>query len=135
MSRSTVFDMTERKKLEQRLKQQATTDFLTGLNNRRNFHYLTEVELVRSQRNGNPVSVLLIDIDHFKRINDTHGHEAGDRALQTFSSIFREELREIDILGRVGGEEFAALLPETDGRAGKKSPAPTAGKGDAAHFG
>ena len=116
MSRTTVFDMTERKKLELRLKQQATTDFLTGLNNRRNFYYLAEIELVRSQRSGKPVSVLLIDIDHFKQINDTYGHEAGDKALQTFSSICREELREIDILGRIGGEEFAALLPETEGK-------------------
>lgn len=116
MSRTTVFDMTERKKLEQRLKQQATTDFLTDLNNRRNFYYLAEIELVRSQRNGKPVSMLLVDIDHFKQINDTYGHEAGDRALQIFSSIFRKELREIDILGRIGGEEFAALLPETDGK-------------------
>lgn len=113
MSRSTVFDMTERKRLEQRLFQQATTDFLTGLNNRRHFYKLAEIELARIQRTDKPLSLLIMDLDHFKKLNDTHGHNAGDIALQTFSSICRDQLREIDILGRLGGEEFAALLPET----------------------
>lgn len=115
MSRSTVFDMTERKQLEQRLRQQATTDFLTGLNNRRNFYKLAGAELARTKRHDMPLSLLIMDIDHFKAINDTHGHDSGDMALQTFSSICRDELREIDIFGRLGGEEFAAMLPDTSG--------------------
>ncbi len=114
MSRSTVFDMTERKHLEEQLWEQATTDFLTGLNNRRHFSEKAKKELARSRRMEKPLSFLILDLDHFKELNDTYGHDAGDIALKTFARVCTDTLREIDTLGRLGGEEFAALLPETD---------------------
>lgn len=114
MSRSTVFDMTERKHLEEQLREQATTDFLTGLNNRRHFSEKARQELARSRRMEKPLSFMILDLDHFKELNDTYGHDAGDIALQVFARVCTDTLREIDILGRLGGEEFAALLPETD---------------------
>ncbi len=116
MSRSTVFDMTERKHLEEQLREQATTDFLTGLNNRRHFSEKTKKELARARRMEKALSFMILDLDHFKELNDTYGHDAGDIALKTFAQICTDTLREFDILGRLGGEEFAVLLPETDSR-------------------
>jgi diguanylate cyclase (GGDEF)-like protein/PAS domain S-box-containing protein len=95
------------------LERRAHTDSLTDLANRGRFFELAEVELARSQRYGNPYAVLLLDIDHFKAINDEHGHKSGDSVLQILASIMRRTLREVDIIGRIGGEEFAILLPET----------------------
>lgn len=114
MSRSTLFDLTERKKLERELERQARIDMLTGLNNRRHFLELAEHELARSRRHGEPLSALMLDVDHFKQFNDTYGHHVGDMVLQKLSEVCIHALREIDILGRLGGEEFAILLPETD---------------------
>ena len=108
-----VRDISERKRVEQELRRMATTDPLTGLWNRRRFMELSETELSRLRRYGRPVSVLMLDIDHFKAVNDTHGHAAGDEALCQLADICRSTLRETDHLGRLGGEEFAALLPET----------------------
>lgn len=107
-------DITERKALEERFERQAHLDYLTGLNNRRHFMELGEIELARAQRHGHRLSVLMIDIDHFKQFNDTYGHKAGDTVLQKLAAIMRDTLRSVDVLGRVGGEEFAVLLPETD---------------------
>ena len=107
-------DVTERKALEQQLERQAHLDYLTGLNNRRHFMELAEIELARAQRHGHPLAVFMLDIDHFKQFNDTYGHKAGDTVLQALARIMRDTLRTADILGRVGGEEFAGLLPETD---------------------
>ena len=73
-----------------------------------------EVELSRTQRYDTSLSVLMLDIDHFKLINDTYGHQAGDLVLKTLATIFQEVLRNVDIIGRMGGEEFAVMLPETD---------------------
>lgn len=112
-SRSTVFDLTERKKLERELEYRAHIDPLTGLNTRRHFFELAEQQLARDKRHGTPLSVLLLDLDEFKSVNDTYGHPVGDATLQKLGEVFIHALREIDIIGRLGGEEFAALLPDT----------------------
>lgn len=112
-SRSTLFDLTERKKLERELERQARIDLLTGLNNRRHFFELAEQQLARDRRHDNPLSLLMLDLDRFKSVNDTYGHHAGDAALRKMSEVCIHTLREIDIVGRLGGEEFAVLLPET----------------------
>lgn len=91
----------------------ASTDELTGLYNRRHFIRLAETELSRL-RAAHQSGLALIDLDHFKRINDLHGHATGDRVLQTFASVARSCLRDGDILARYGGEEFVLLLPHTD---------------------
>lgn len=102
---------------EDRLRKQATLDPLTGLNNRRHFETLATHVLARSQRDGTPVALLLCDVDHFKRVNDEHGHLVGDLVLRRFSEAVRLRLRASDVFGRMGGEEFCIGLPLTD-RAG-----------------
>jgi diguanylate cyclase (GGDEF)-like protein len=92
----------------------AFTDFLTGLKTRGFFEQQLDLELARAERRGTPVAVLMIDIDHFKRLNDTHGHQAGDLVLRDLAAILTHDLREIDTAARYGGEEFILLLPETD---------------------
>lgn len=91
----------------------ARTDFLTGAMNRRSFLELAEKEFARSKRYGGSLSFLMLDIDHFKRVNDTYGHEAGDKALVAVSRICQETLRSTDLFCRFGGEEFVAALVET----------------------
>jgi diguanylate cyclase (GGDEF)-like protein len=95
------------------LETQARKDFLTGLSNRRYFIEQAEAALAISERYARPLSVFMLDIDHFKKINDTYGHQVGDEVLRHLSEIMQEALREVDIIGRLGGEEFAVLLPET----------------------
>lgn len=95
------------------LELQAHTDVLTGLANRRRFFEVAEAEISRSRRYETPLSLLMLDIDHFKEVNDAHGHRAGDRVLQQLARTCLEVLRTVDVVGRVGGEEFAILLPET----------------------
>jgi diguanylate cyclase (GGDEF)-like protein/PAS domain S-box-containing protein len=107
-------DATQRKQVEQELKQLAQTDSLTHLANRRYFLALADQELSRVQRYGGTLSVLMVDIDFFKKVNDTYGHKAGDTVLQCFAGVIKEALRGVDAVGRVGGEEFAAVLPQTD---------------------
>ncbi len=94
------------------LRKLATTDTLTGLKNRRSFLESVEAELDRSKRYGRPFSVAMIDVDHFNEINDAHGHDIGDVVLQTIAFMCAEEFRTVDQVGRIGGEEFAVLLPE-----------------------
>jgi two-component system cell cycle response regulator len=89
------------------------TDSLTGLFNRRYFEERFGVEFARSNRYRSPLSCLMIDIDHFKRLNDTCGHAFGDRVLQAVAGVAQDTLRDVDMLARFGGEEFVALLPET----------------------
>jgi two-component system cell cycle response regulator len=96
-----------------------TTDGLTNLPNRRAFEDAMQREFSRSTRYARPLSLLVIDIDHFKKINDVHGHLAGDAALRQFAAVLKANLRRDDIAGRMGGEEFAVLLPEID-RGGAK---------------
>lgn len=115
-------DITDRRHMEETLRRQAeelallaTIDALTGLWNRRCFLEKAEEELHRAERYGRPVAAMMIDIDHFKRVNDSFGHAAGDTVLRQFSDVIRRNLRKSDCLGRLGGEEFAVLLPESDG--------------------
>ncbi|MGD0961340.1 MAG: diguanylate cyclase [Methylomonas sp.] len=91
----------------------AHIDYLTGLSNRRFFMEQAEAEFTRILRYGGMVSLLMLDLDHFKVINDKYGHQSGDRVLQLFSSVCKSALRDVDVIGRLGGEEFAILLPET----------------------
>lgn len=104
-------DITARKHLEAELQTLATTDPLTGLPNRRHFLAQLEQEFARSRRFGEPgIALLMLDLDHFKQINDTHGHAAGDAVLRSFAERMRCSLRKTDLAGRLGGEEFAILL-------------------------
>ncbi|GAB3456194.1 hypothetical protein GCM10027396_35670 [Insolitispirillum peregrinum] len=91
----------------------ATRDALTGVANLRHFHHLSNLELDHAHRMGRPLAVLGLDIDHFKVINDTWGHAVGDEALKSFAHACRRAIRELDVLGRCGGEEFAITLPNT----------------------
>ncbi len=102
------------RKVAKLLEKQAHTDALTGIANRRHFFEVADAELARSRRYEAPLSMLMLDIDHFKEVNDAHGHRAGDRVLQQLARTCLEVLREVDVVGRVGGEEFAILLPETE---------------------
>ncbi|MES2501341.1 MAG: diguanylate cyclase [Pseudomonadota bacterium] len=109
-----VNDISKLKSLEEELKNQVNYDFLTGLHTRAWFMSQSEIELHRAVRYGSPLSLLMVDIDFFKRINDTYGHQVGDLAIKGFADMSRLALRESDICGRLGGEEFAILLPETN---------------------
>lgn len=100
--------------LNERLSELAHTDALTGLYNRRAYDQHLAREWRRVQRNGAPLSVLLVDADHFKAVNDQHGHAMGDQVLQVLASVLQEGARDIDVAARVGGEEFAVLLADTD---------------------
>ncbi|MDD4912110.1 MAG: diguanylate cyclase [Sideroxydans sp.] len=102
----------ENHQVRDELERQAHSDYLTGLDNRRHFLGQAETELARTLRYDRDLSILMIDIDHFKQVNDTYGHKVGDIVLQKFASVCRATLRNIDIIGRIGGEEFAVLLPE-----------------------
>jgi len=104
----------ENAKLHHLVQRQATTDDLTGLVNRRRFIEALESEIVRANTFGSPLCVVLGDIDHFKLVNDRFGHQTGDEVLRQFADLVRAHLREVDVPGRIGGEEFAIVLPETD---------------------
>lgn len=106
-----IQDISERKKKEQKLVTLATTDALTGLHNRRSFLDILQQQLKISTPHC-PGALLLLDIDHFKRVNDTYGHPAGDLVIQNIAQGIRDSLRQDDITGRLGGEEFAVLLPK-----------------------
>jgi diguanylate cyclase (GGDEF)-like protein len=93
---------------------QATTDALTGLLNRRGFADRVALELSRARRDRRPLAMAVFDIDHFKRVNDTWGHQVGDRVLGQFSEILTAQSRDIDVVARLGGEEFVVLLPGID---------------------
>ncbi|MCB2228751.1 MAG: diguanylate cyclase [Desulfarculaceae bacterium] len=116
-----VRDISNRKNYERELKRLANTDALTGVFSRRRFLELSGQEIARSRRYGGPLSLLMLDLDHFKAVNDTHGHEVGDLVLQSFVKACQAVLREVDIFGRVGGEEFMVTLPETSAEGALKA--------------
>ena len=110
----TLFDITEQKKIEKRLAYEASHDQLTGLINRHQMQQELERVHARGQRYGEPYTLVLVDLDHFKIINDNYGHQAGDRILVAFARIARQLVRETDTVARWGGEEFLFLLENTD---------------------
>lgn len=99
--------------LNQRLEQSATTDALTALANRRAFEARLEQEIARAKRYHQPLSLLVLDLDHFKRINDTYGHAAGDEVLRRVASLVTGSIRQVDLAARYGGEELAVIVPMT----------------------
>lgn len=104
----------------QRVRQLGLTDPLTQVNNRRYFDQRLGEEAARVQRHGQPLSCMFLDVDHFKRINDTQGHQAGDKVLQQVARLIGKQLRHSDILSRYGGEEFVVLLPNTPQEVGSE---------------
>lgn len=114
-----LHEVTEQRELTEQLRTLATLDGLTGIYNHRHLMALCQKELDRARRHGRPVTLLLADLDHFKEVNDMHGHQAGDEVLREAAAVFQKNLRSSDILGRYGGEEFAVLLPETLPQCGK----------------
>lgn len=112
-----LLDITERKRLEIGLETAAMNDPLTGVWNRRRFEEALDEAAARSARYGRPYSLALIDIDHFKRVNDRHGHAVGDEALRRVARALAGRIRQADCFARWGGEEFVLLLPETDATA------------------
>ncbi|WP_161635984.1 sensor domain-containing diguanylate cyclase [Desulfonatronovibrio hydrogenovorans] len=111
---SVFSDISARKKTEEKLHFLATTDELTGLWNRRYFMQALNREMERAGRYDQRFSLLMLDIDHFKKINDQYGHAAGDQVLEHLAGILKASLRQVDVPGRLGGEEFAIILPQTD---------------------
>lgn len=116
----TSTDISELKQTEYELREAldelhhaANTDPLTLIANRRHFFEYAGVELARAQRYGHPLTLMMLDIDYFKQINDNHGHHAGDQVLKFFAGFYRNNLRKIDFIARFGGEEFVVILPET----------------------
>ena len=107
-------DITQQKEREAALYQRATRDALTGLANRGHFTEMASLEIERARRFNDPLSVAQLDLDYFKRVNDTYGHDAGDLALITFAKVCQEMTRKIDLVGRIGGEELAILLPRAN---------------------
>ncbi len=106
--------------LNHELQRRADTDTLTGTASRSRYLQSLRLELERSQRHGLVLCVLSLDVDHFKRVNDTFGHAAGDAVLRHFAAVVQGQLRQTDTLGRVGGEEFSVLLPQTEAQGGQQ---------------
>jgi diguanylate cyclase (GGDEF)-like protein/PAS domain S-box-containing protein len=111
----TLRDMTDQKRAEMALQTLAAKDGLTGLANRRAFDQTMQSEWLRAQRSGKPLSLLFVDVDHFKLFNDRYGHQSGDECLREVAAIVgAQALKPVDLAARYGGEEFAVILPETD---------------------
>ncbi|MFF7710857.1 diguanylate cyclase [Pseudomonas sp. NPDC007930] len=106
-------------KVNQELQKLSSTDRLTGLYNRGHWEEALKFEYARHVRYGNMSSLIMFDIDHFKKVNDTYGHPTGDKVIQSVANVVRELIRDSDICGRYGGEEFALLLPDTDKAGGQ----------------
>jgi eukaryotic-like serine/threonine-protein kinase len=110
----------ENARLYEEIQQMAIRDSLTGLYNRRGLFEVAEREIARAQRYARPLSICLLDIDHFKTVNDTYGHPVGDEVLAKLGNKIRQNLRNIDLVGRYGGEEFIILAVENDNEAAGK---------------
>src|SRR5262249_17392999 len=110
----TYSDVTDIVRHAEEFERLATTDGMTGIYNRRHFLTLADREWDRAQRNARPLALLMIDIDFFKSINDRFGHDVGDQIIVHLVALARDCKRDSDVLARIGGEEFALLLPETD---------------------
>ncbi|MGB5855149.1 MAG: diguanylate cyclase [Oceanisphaera sp.] len=112
IARTSVFDITDRIQLERKLEQLANMDALTHISNRRHFYERGELEFQRAVRYKHALAILMFDIDYFKRVNDTYGHDGGDVVLKQLAKTVQDSLRDLDVFARFGGEEFIALLPE-----------------------
>lgn len=110
----TLTDVGEDRRLREKLHRLATTDPLTGVSNRRHFMTRSQYELDRTKRYSSQSALMILDLDHFKKVNDTYGHAIGDTTLKIVSEAVMSSLRKVDEFGRLGGEEFGILLPETD---------------------
>ncbi|UHC80729.1 diguanylate cyclase [Pseudomonas sp. NIBR-H-19] len=110
-----ISDISDLKRVEEELRALSITDSLTGIHNRRYFQERLTTEMARVERGGGELSVIMLDIDHFKRINDQHGHAVGDRVLQAVCERIGHRLRRTDVFCRLGGEEFMVLCPDIDG--------------------
>lgn len=108
----------EQREIMKKIQVDAKLDFLTKVANRRAFEARLSEELARTQRHGNRFSLIMFDLDHFKQVNDRHGHVVGDKMLQVVAHLMEEQIRVTDCVGRFGGEEFVVLLPETSARQG-----------------
>ena len=113
----------ENARLMDRIQQLAITDDLTGLYNRRGLYEIGRLEIERTRRYNIPLAAIVMDIDHFKRVNDEHSHAIGDQVLRSFANCVQESTRELDIVGRIGGDEFVILLPGSDLRSAHKTAA------------
>ncbi|MCU1751502.1 diguanylate cyclase [Pseudomonas sp. 6D_7.1_Bac1] len=111
-----ISDISDLKRVEEELRALSVTDSLTGIHNRRYFQERLTTEMARVERGIGTLAVIMLDIDHFKRINDVYGHAAGDRVLQAICQRIRHRLRRTDVFCRMGGEEFMVLCPDTDGQ-------------------
>lgn len=116
-----VTDITQRKRHEEEIHLLATTDSLTGIANRREFSAMLAREVDRAKRYGTPLSLAMYDLDYFKRVNDTFGHDVGDYVLQAVTALVKENIRTTDIVARWGGEEFMVLMPESDLQAARNA--------------
>lgn len=123
---ASVFERVRRERLEKQdlrrqLVEESVTDPVTGVRNRRFLERFLETEAARARRYRTRCSVAMLDLDHFKRYNDTHGHPAGDRVLEELAELLRSQAREADVVARYGGEEFVQVMPETDAEAARES--------------
>jgi diguanylate cyclase (GGDEF)-like protein len=114
-----VLVVTQRKRAEEEIHILATTDSLTGIANRREFSSILVTEVERAKRYGVPLSLVMYDLDYFKRVNDTFGHSVGDSVLQAVTSLVKENVRATDVVARWGGEEFMVLMPQSDVQAAR----------------
>lgn len=118
---ASLVDLTDRKRAEDTLRELATRDPLTELLNRRSFTSLTEDLLIRCRAEAHPFTLAMIDIDHFKSVNDAFGHPVGDEALRRLAACLTQNVRSTDLVARYGGEEFALALPNADGRRARET--------------